>query len=302
MERISSSERHGMDPIVDGQVLSGEEQALPQGLQAQRCRERTVRCRHRLSWVAMELFSLAFFSFWLTGWSVGVGIISFMVAKGSPLMVLFLLTHGGAEVFVSRMIARKFVDAAERMVRAPVLSQDLDSVTATWRSRGLSWVLLLWCTLLGLVVMLMLLIGTWLPAFRAFSPWHAIAGVLLTAAWGYVGWNWLTALRDIRHTMARVTLTSTFDRLTVAQRGLLFEQDAELPIAGLEVSADETRLHLRSGEQTVSVCCAPGPQRQKLLDTLQESIDQAAASPFTQPEMPQALAAMRGQEHDGTGL
>ena len=196
----------------------------------------------------MELFSLAFFSFWLAGWSIGVGVISYMVAQGDPFMLVFLLSHGGAEVFVSRMVMRKFVAAAENLVRAPELSHDLDSMSATWQSRGLSWVVLLWCALLGLMVLLALLTGTWLPALNSPSVLHIISGVLLTAIWGYIGWQWLSALRTIRRTMARVTLTSTFDRLTIHQRDLFVEREVELPIAGLTVSADETSLHLDAGE------------------------------------------------------
>lgn len=242
-------------------------------------------------WGCRDVVGMVIMSIALTGWNLAVAFISFWVARcelQSLYVFPFLCTHGGAEIQCVQQLTREFITAAEKLVQAPELSQNLDSMTATWRSRGLSWVLLLWCALYGLVVTLILLAGAWLPALLEFRWSRAVISVLLTPLWGYVGWMWLSALRTIRRTMARVTITSTFDRLTIEENGLLFKRDTELLIFGLTVRARGTHLRLRSGEQVVSVYCAPGPQRKKLIATIRQSVDQANADPPSPPELLQA--------------
>ena len=245
---------------------------------------------------ANQIFRLGFMTIWITFWSLAVGFISGGVARGNSFLILFLITHGGAEIFVARMIMKEFTKAAQGLYQAPELSQDLDSMSATWRSKPHVLGLLIWCFLLGFVVLAILLIGTWLPvldvADGSASPYIPI---LLTCFWGYVAWTWSQALRSILLMLEKIRLISSFDHLTIKRQGLFLRRDIDLPISGLEVTADETAIVLRSGDEDLTLNCPPSPERARLLENLSQSIQRAENDPVSQPELPKALAEMLGE-------
>ena len=242
-------------------------------------------------------YPLVFLSFWIVFWSVGVGALSGGAGRGGAIFFLFLLTHGASELFVFRLIMKNFIDAAKGMFRTPEVSQDLDSMSANWRSRPRMWGLLLWCFLLGVVVLAILLIGTWMPVMGivdgSASPYLPL---LLTCFWGYVAWTWSKALQTILMMIEKIKLSSTFDRLIIKRKGLFLQRDIELPISGLEVTADESSIFLTSGNEDIALSCPPGPEREQLLANLSQCIERAEHDPVSQPEVPKALAEMMGQK------
>ena len=127
------------------------------------------------------------------------------------------------------MIMQEFVAAAKSMFKAPELSQDLDSMSATWRSKPLVWMMLSWCFLLGLGVLVILLVGTW----RGAEDFITIIPLLLTGMWGYVVWCWIQALRSITRSIEQLSLRASADRVTIERQGLFLRREIELPLSAV---------------------------------------------------------------------
>ena len=238
---------------------------------------------------------LGFLTIWIIGWSVGTGALAAGFSTRADAGVLFFLVFGIAQLYVWRLDMQHFVDAAKTKFEVPELSQNMDAMSATWRSKPHIWGLLLWCFLVGVVVLGILLFGTWFPVLGAEGG-SAVIPTLLTGTWGYVVWKWLQALRTMLLMNESFSLDSSFERLTIKRKGLLLQRDIELPISGLELTVDETTIHLRSGDEDVAMHCPPSPERERLLDNLDQSIQRAEHDPVTQPEVPEAIAEMIGQK------
>lgn len=235
---------------------------------------------------------LGFLTIWIIGWSVGTAALAAGVRDEG---LLFFLLFGSAQLYVWRLFMQHFVDAAKTMFEVPELTQDLESMSAAWRSKPHVWGLLLWCFLLGLVVLGILLFGTWMPVMSAEGG-SAVIPTLLTGTWGYVVWKWLQALGELLRMNEAISLGSTFERLTIKRKGLFLQRDTELLTAGLELTVDDTTIHLRSGGEDVTMHCPPSPEREHLIDNLNQSIHRADRDPVTQPEVPQAIVEMMGQK------
>ena len=95
-------------------------------------------------------------------------------------------------------VRQLFVDQAKAMFEAPALSQDLDSMSAAWKSMPHVWGLLLWCSMLGLVVFAILLFGTWAPV-RGAETASTFIPMLLTGVWSYPVLKWVQALGALPH-------------------------------------------------------------------------------------------------------
>ncbi|MEL6346998.1 MAG: hypothetical protein AAFV53_28045 [Myxococcota bacterium] len=242
------------------------------------------------------LFTLAFMTVWLSGWSLGVGVISGMLTT-TPFMIIFLLTHGGAELGVGWMVTNKFIKAANQSMKAPSdVQADLDSVTTRWGPSWKSPLLLVWCALLGLVVMGLLLSGTWAPVIAGATTVNVIVAILLTALWGVLGVRWGAALNEIRKTNQTWSIDATFDRLTIEQRGWLQATRHQLSMEQLTVLEEAHHLRLMDDEHDVTIPCPPGMERNALVEQLALAARRAQADPFDQPEVPQALAEMMTQK------
>lgn len=235
---------------------------------------------------------LGFMTIWLIGWSIGTGALAAAIKDGGA---FFFLLFGATQLFVWQHSMQLFVDQAKAMFEAPALSQDLDSMSAAWKSMPHVWGLLLWCSMLGLVVFAILLFGTWAPV-RGAETASTFIPMLLTGVWSYPVLKWVQALGRILTMNQRYSVESTLDRLTIKHNGLFLQRDIELPISGLELNVDDTTIHLRSGEEGVAMICPPSPERERLTDNIKQSIHRAALDPFSQPEVPQAIAEMIGQE------
>ena len=79
-------------------------------------------------------------------------------------------------------------------------------------------------------------------------------------------------------------------------QGLLRRRRIELPLEGLRITSDDATILLRTEDEEVYLNCPEGLAREKLLQNLRQSIARAEQDPFTQPEVPQNLAEMLGQE------
>ena len=249
-----------------------------------------------------SIFSLGFMTVWLTFWSVGVGLLSSMAVQGELFLWLFVFTHGGAQVFVSWLVASQFSALAERAVRTPEVELGLSDMTVRLRPlKARVWVLLMWCLGLGAVVGLLLGGGTWHPVIQEATPFRVVVASLMSVAWGVIGWRWLRALRSILRALQRTTVEATLDQVTVTRRLPLVEIVHELPAAQLTVEAKEFDLTLSSPQETVSLRCPPGPERDRIVETLNKMATRSAADPATQPQLPDALADMLGARRQPQG-
>jgi len=238
-------------------------------------------------------FTLGFMTIWLTFWSLGVGLLSSLLTTEGGILWLFIVTHGGAEIGVAWMLAASFARAAEQAVGGPELSLGLSELKASWGFRGRSLFLLGWFGILGLFIGLVLALGTWLPVVGDATVQRLVVASALSVAWGVIGWRWVKTLRLMRRTLEQVTVEATFDRVEVVRSIGVTETVHTFPAAELSVSADGHRLTFQGPEESVSLLCAPTPERDQLVDTLREMSARAVAEPFENPPLPEALAALR---------
>jgi hypothetical protein len=232
-----------------------------------------------------------FMSVWLLFWSLGVGVLSSLVGTQGGLLWLFLFTHGGAEIGVGWLTAGMFARATEEALGDPSLEASLSGVTARWQSRRRATLLLIGAVVVGGLIGLLLAGGTWLPVVQSGTIQSALLALVLSAAWGVIGWRWLLALRRMIGLLGSVELSATFDRLTATHRRLGVEVIHELPMAGLRVRAEGAWLTLTAGAETVRLPCATGLKRDRLADALKE-LAINADSPGAQGEVPPTLAAL----------
>ena len=236
---------------------------------------------------------LGFMTIWTIGWSGGTAALA---ASADGAGLLLYLIFSGIMMLAWWAFMQQFIAVAKTMFEVPALSQDLNSMTATWRSKPHLPGLLLWCFSIGLVVIAILLLGTWMPVVGQEAA-SVIFPTLSTGMWSYMGWKWLQALKPILLMNERFSLDSTFERIIIKRQRLLLQQEIELPTAGLKVHADETTLTLRAGDEEVAMYCPPGPERERLIENLTQSIQRAELDPVSQPEIPEAISEMLGQKH-----
>ena len=176
-----------------------------------------------------------FLSVWLIGWSLGVGFIGKEVAgKGlhSYFMLIFLLTHGGAEVLVTRIVTGRIL---AMLGTASTTISDAFSETGVTISRApRSLILFLGMIAQIVVVGTILLGGTWAPALQGGSTKSVITGMLLTLLWWiFIGRPWKTALKTLWEKLHSIDLTFSNDGLTVTRRGPFLEQTNTIEPDGL---------------------------------------------------------------------
>lgn len=240
-----------------------------------------------------SLFVLLFLSFWLSIWSVGVGLLSSVLLSSGGVLWLFIVTHGGAEIGAAWVISSSFLTAARQTVGGPEVTLDLAKMTASWGPKPRLHVVTVWFIALGLLVGAILGLGTWLPFFNAPTAVSFTLAVMLSAAWSMIGWRWLTVLGDMRKLARSVTVEATIDHVTIVQNRGVSQRETEIPAASLTVAVDGSQLTLSGPDASLTLHCGQTPARDQMVSTLQEMAARAAASPFEQPPLPQALASLR---------
>lgn len=242
---------------------------------------------------ASSVFALRFLTFWLTLWTLGVSVISNLLATEGGTFWLFAFTHGGAQIGVSWLLAGQFADAAERHAAPPELSLDLAAMRAQWGGGAGVTALLTGFCLVGLFIGTLLGAGTWAPVLQEASPDRILIALGLSAAWGTIAWRWGLALRRILQAQERVLLVADLDEVSVTRRRPLREIDHTFPAARLSAAAQEGRLTLTGPDASLSLRCADTPAREQLVHTLNEMAARAAQAPAQQPPLPAVLAALR---------
>ena len=235
---------------------------------------------------------LGFMTIWTIGWSIGTAALASTVDGAGFFMFMIF---SAIQLVAWWAFMKIYVDVAKTMFEVPDLKQDLNSMSATWGSKSHLWWLLLWCFSVGAVVLAVLLFGTWMPALGAETI-RMVIPTISTGLWSYMGWKWLQAIWQMLSMKETFSLESTFEHLSIKSKKLLFQRDIELPIFGMTLTADDTAIHIRAGDEDVTMLCPPSPERERLIDNLNQSIQRAVSDPVTQPEVPQAIAEMLGQK------
>ena len=243
------------------------------------------------SQASSSITTVLFMSVWLSFWSVGVGVISAMVA-GNPGMLLFLFSHGGAEVFVARQVTKSYLKAARESLREPTIKQDLDGLTASWGPRPRLYVLQTLFALLGVVVMTLLLGGTWWK-FDPAQLGSLVVAVPLSVVWGLVGWWWINAFREMIGFGAKTSLDASFDQVKIQRRGWLVATDHQFETQHTTVMDSAEGLEISDGKQTLLLPCPASSERDHLINTLREAAARARANPTTDVPIPAELDALR---------
>lgn len=243
----------------------------------------------------MGLGELLFFSIWLLGWTAGVSWIQHDVLTGGlqSELLLFLFTHGGAEVVVLWALSSRIRGAAENQVEAPEIRRDHASMQASWTPGSGNLALAGFGALLGLVVF-PILIGVPLSLVPALPVARQALAVGLCVVWAAMGLRWAKALtahlsRDAVH------LDADLDRVRIETGGC---EPVELPLVGLDASAVGDSLSLSSGGTYWYEGCKEGPERDELVTALQTMAERA--TPARQPDEPESLRQIRspGRETD----
>ncbi|MEZ4315853.1 MAG: hypothetical protein R3F61_00040 [Myxococcota bacterium] len=239
---------------------------------------------------ASGLQELGFLGFWLFFWTFGVCLIqSSVVANGMGSgLLLFMVTHGGAEVGVLIALARRISASASALSAPPRIRRDHAGIQASWSVGSGTMSGFVTSAVYGLFVHA-LLIGTVLAVLPTATASGTLLGALLLGVWACTGALWANAALEHLRSRRTVALDADVDRVRIE----VGSQEIVLPLAGLSVDEHEGRIALRSGEQTWECACAPGPERSELLDALRVMSERAVPAQAV-PE-PDALRRMRGQ-------
>jgi hypothetical protein len=239
----------------------------------------------------LSLGELAFFSIWLLGWTLGVAVIQGMTLSEpfSPTS-LFLFTHGGAEVLVLTILARRIRAAAQVATVPPELTRDHAGLTASWTVGTGNPVLALAASLLGVVVHLGL-VSPLLLAISEPTLWSILLSVPLLGVWAYTAVTWASAVKTHADAREEVALEADFDAVTIRQGS----RTTELPTVGLIVGdGPDGEVTLASGGALWTGRVAVGSERTELLDALRVMGERA--TPMQNVEEPEAMRRLRGVE------
>ncbi|MCA9569980.1 MAG: hypothetical protein KC656_19180 [Myxococcales bacterium] len=229
---------------------------------------------------------LGFMTLWLTGWSVGVAVIQSLALQGELFLLLFLLTHGGAEVGILLFIANSLRKEMEEGATLPRLELAHDGMTARWsvgtggRLRGLH------AAALGLVAHLLCYSGVVLGVVDG-GPFAWALGLVLAGVWAFTGLAWVRAVAAQLRGPTEVVLEADLDGVRL-QRG---DEVTTFPLESLEVRADQTHLRVAAGGTAVAVPCPDSRERREIVDML--GLMAGRQDDRVDVPVPDALARMR---------
>lgn len=230
-------------------------------------------------------------------WSVSTGFLAFLPAGVLlwPSVLLFVAAGLG----LAWLTGGLYQAITAHSIQEPRLEADLSQLTATWGPSRLTTLLHVQLVALGLLVGLLLGAGIWLPIIDQ-GTMPASVGVALSGAGCLIAWKWVWTLWRMWPATTRVHLHATGDRIVLTwSRGVRrFRQ--VFPSGTLQVEAGDGRLTLAGPEGAVSLNCTPTPARAQLLGALREMSARAVVAPFTAPQPPHTLQALRKSNTEPT--
>lgn len=244
-----------------------------------------------------SLASLGFSSVWLLGWTVGVSVIQLiLLAGGIPFLLIFLASHGGAEVYVLRETAGKIRETAELPSVQPDLQLDHDGLRARWPNGNGSLLLAGGASALGLVIHAALFASLYAGLYDGIGFMELVFVPLMTLVWSFTGFQFATAVWTHLQQRGEVVLDADLDEVAVSYEGAFVQQSVRLPLHELEVDdaeLEQGRLVLRAGDEEAVLRIAEGPQSRELVELLRTMTGRATQGET--PKMPRALEQLRGQ-------
>ena len=249
---------------------------------------------------------LLFFCVWLTGWSTGVAFIQGMALQDgiSPIWI-FVLSHGGSEVFVLWMISSRLRLAGERVQRLDE-TQDMDSLTFRWRlgeSRPFTGMLsagLATVTYIILLSPLVIYIGNTLVGRGEVSLMGLLACVFFMGVWIYTMTWWFKAYVALSKGMTIVNVRIESHRIVIQEERLGPDEDPIIfPGTNLYFDASMGTLSLWTDTQRW--------ERQypvhlhSLLEGIEEVIARGKGKKPDGNRVPDALTTLRGATQEDNG-
>lgn len=238
------------------------------------------------------LGTLGFMAIWLTGWTMGVSFIQTMAISGeTPFILLFLLTHGGAEFVVTVGLANELKAAAEIPSEPPQVDLRHDGLQARWPNGNGSLLVAVAAGVLALVTHGMLFTSL-ATAVAGGGLLAYTLGPLLACIWAYTGFQMLRGAAAHLQVRGDVVLDADLDTVTV-RRGALVESEHKLPLLGLRVSHDEAtnQLCLENDGVSVEVPVASDTETTGLVELLSTMSTRTTAAEERPP--PEALTRLR---------
>lgn len=195
---------------------------------------------------------LLFMAVWLTFWSVGVAVIQTMVlglfaAEGlgglgvfAFVPLVFLITHGGSEVFVQRQVSRQVRENAERPSRTSV-GRDVGGEVVRWR-RGsptvIQWVATYLLPVLTLGILLV-------PALLTVSMGAGVLPMILASlfglAWvGIMGQLWWPTWQTQARSTDALELQVEAHQITLTERTTTGTREHRFPTHAVRVETGES--------------------------------------------------------------
>ena len=249
----------------------------------------------RVGSAAFTLATLGFHSVWLMGWTLGVSFIQGILLSGEvPFLLIFMVTHGGAEVLVIREVTSKLRGGATVPAGAPTVELEHDRVRAVWPNGNGSVVIGLAAAVLGTAIHTALFGAIVYGLYEGIGLIDLLLGPVLAAVWTYTGWLFVrTVLAHLTH-RGEIVLTADLDTVEVEYDGALVDRTVQLPLHDLTI--DESlpdRLTLAAGEASASVPILDGPETDELIGLLRTMAKRTTVAEPVQ--VPEGLAALRHQ-------
>lgn len=239
--------------------------------------------------MADSIVTLLFMAVWLTGWSAGVGVIQSMVLQGDLAVLLFLFTHGGAEVGILIALARSLIANAKKGGSLPALELEHDGVRATWRAGTPSVLKGIIALPIGVLAHALVIGGVVHGLANVDGPLLIGLGVALLVLWAATAVLWAYALLLQFRGAAVVELDADLDGVRLEVNG----RETRFGLEDLRVDTFEDTLGLSSGEQSVDVPCVASMERRELVKLLQMMAGRE--DDRTEMPVPEGLASLRGE-------
>lgn len=232
---------------------------------------------------------LWFLSIWLVGWSIGVAVIQSMVISGDWSTLLFLFTHGGAEVLVLVVVANQLRTGATTGSSLPDLELEHDGLVARWTVGAASRLRGLGAAVLGVVAHVVLVLGI---ASGVSEGTDAIGWIIAVAAlmvWAVTAVVWTRGVVAQLRGRSAVTLHADLDGVEVTTR----QGTHRFELSEVDVSSSPGVLTVRGrGEQLVLPCVNSNEKNEivEMIGLMSGRGDDRLAVP-----VPESLASMRSQ-------
>lgn len=252
---------------------------------------------------------MVFLAVWLVLWSAGVAFVQSMIlglgeggllADGGGLLrllpVVFLVIHGGSEVFVQRSASMAIAKRAQRPSQV-VLTQDVGGRQVSWR-RGHPTVVQWLATYVVPVCTLLILISPlgYAVAGQESLATLAVAGLLAVAWVGILAWLWVPTWRAQARSTDRLTVRVHPHGLELEIDGTIEDQRLAFARPSVEILATGGGgYRLRDGETTWRGQVPP--QAAELLDEARSAFEAVKVAPGG--EVPEALRALLGDARQG---